>query len=276
MNKKIWLRVTTVGLLAMGMMAGQAQANLSGNHTDCSGGGTTNPDCATWSFVDKDRWGNVTAKKTFDTEIGITVQASAWNNSGTDGLLQSAYLGTYDGGLGVENINSPEHAVDNKVFADSILFTFTEGPVNLTSFNAGWAPGDSDFSVLAYTGGGAGPASLSGSSYLGLLSKGWTLIGNYNDYGTGAHDFSNTTYSSYWLIGAFNTLVGGPSNGTDAGDDYFKILSLAGCDCTKTPTAPGCGGDGSSVPEPGTLLLMGAGLLGLTRIKARRVIRNAA
>lgn len=40
------------------------------------------------------------------------------------------------------------------------------------------------------------------------------------------------------------------------------------------PVAAG-GGNGGGVPEPGTLLLMGAGLLGLTRFQVRRAIRIA-
>ena len=103
--------------------------------------------------------------------------------------------------------NSPEHAIDNNGRTDSILFSFTD-KVNLTSFAAGWVQTDSDFTVMAYT--GSGTPDLALQSYSGLLSNGWSLIGNFlAGSSTGAHDFANNTYSSYWLIGALNTCCRG-------------------------------------------------------------------
>ncbi|MBS0311677.1 MAG: PEP-CTERM sorting domain-containing protein, partial [Proteobacteria bacterium] len=263
-----------------------AQATYSSNN-NCGGGGTSNPNCDTWTFNNQ----------TSNTQGGITATASGWSNTvgSANVLLDSAYI-TLNGssGLGVRNNDcsgfanctgggsdaneglSPEHAIDNNGRTDSILFSFTD-KVNLTSFSAGWVSTDSDFSVLAYTGAG-NPATLAGQSYAGLLSNGWSLIGNFlAGSSTGAHDFANNTYSSYWLIGALNTMVGGDS--TKAGNDYFKLISLAGCTCDNAPPGtPGCstGGGGGGVPEPGTLLLMGAGLLGLTRFKVRRTMHAAA
>lgn len=191
-----------------------------------------------------------------------------------------------------------DHAIDNQGNLDSVLFNFGSTAVNLTSFKTGWEATDADYTVLAYTGTGCGincSTSISGKTYSQLLVDGWALIGNYyvNGAYVGAvtdsagnkittHDFSNynngttgqnTTLSSYWLIGALNTAVGGVQ---DSAYDYFKILSVTGCDCTTNPNLPGCGGGPpAGNPEPGTLFLMGAGLVGLVRTTRRRRVLAA-
>lgn len=289
MTTKFWQVTKVIGALVLGLgVMDAAQATYSSPpSTNCGSGGTTNPNCDTWSFNNT---------KT-NTQGGISATASGWANTvnSANVLLDSAYI-TLNGssGLGVRNndcsgysnctggtsgrdVNegsSPEHAIDNNERVDSILFSFTN-KVNLSSFNAGWVSGDSDFTVMAFTGSGD-PASLAGQSYAGLLSNGWSLIGNVlGGTSTGAHDFANSTYSSYWLIGALNTFVGGDP--TKAGNDNFKLISLAGCTCDNAPPGtPGCGGNNGGVPEPGTLMLMGAGLFGLTRINAKRVKIAAA
>jgi len=287
MTRKFWQAIRAASVMAIGLgVMNTAQATYSSNN-NCGGGGTSNPNCDTWTFNNQ----------TSNTQGGITATASGWSNTvgSANVQLDSAYI-TLNGssGLGVRNNDcsgfanctgggsdtneglSPEHAIDNNGRTDSILFSFTD-KVNLTSFSAGWVSTDSDFTVLAYTGAG-NPASLANQTYAGLLSNGWSLIGNFlAGSSTGAHDFSNNTYSSYWLIGALNTMVGGDS--TKAGNDYFKLISLAGCTCDNAPPGtPGCstGGGGGGVPEPGTLLLMGAGLLGLTRFKVRRTMSVVA
>ena len=287
MTTTLWHATKVIGALVLGLSAMDA---AHATYTNCGGGGTTpNPNCDTWTF------NNTKAS----TQGGITATASGWANTvgSANVLLDSAYI-TLNGssGLGVRNNDcsgysnctggstgrdnnegsSPEHAIDNNERVDSILFSFTE-KVNLSSFSAGWVSGDSDFSVLAFTGTGD-PAALAGQSYAGLLSNGWSLIGNIlAGTSTGAHDFANGTYSSYWLIGALNTFVGGdPSK---VGNDNFKLISLAGCTCDNAPPGtPGCGGSSNNggVPEPGTLFLMGAGLFGLTRVNAKRVKLTAA
>lgn len=291
MTGKFWQITRAASVLVIGLGAmNVAQATYSASHSsNCGGGGTNNPNCDTWTFNNK----------TSNTQGGITATASGWSNTvgSANVLLDSAYI-TLNGssGLGVRNNDcsgfanctggsygrdanegsSPEHAIDNNGRVDSILFSFTD-KVNLTSFSAGWVSTDSDFTVLAYTGAG-NPAGLASQSYANLLLNGWSLIGNVlAGSSTGAHDFANSTYSSYWLIGALNTFVGGDP--TKAGNDNFKLISLAGCTCDNAPPGtPGCStnGGGGGVPEPGTLLLMGAGLLGLTRLNIRRTLRVAA
>jgi hypothetical protein len=208
-----------------------------------------------------------------DTIGSVTATATAWANTangseGSNTVLASAYLKSWDGGLGVkhndsEYTGSPQHAMDNDGRKESILFSFAGDKVNLTSSYFGWIANDSDFSVYAYTGAGAG--SVSGLTYGNLTSNGWTLVGHYNEVSqSSTKSFANTIFSSYWLIGAYN---GGGADGTS---DYFKLKTVSGLTCADNPGGQGCGGGSSQVPEPGTLLLVSMGLLGLTRMSRRR------
>ena len=291
-------KIALAGCVALGLSASGA-ALATGSH-DCGDGGTSNPDCYSWKFngtsdnygtSTKELW-NSASKDSTPTAIDAT--ATAWSDSGSAGALQSAYIGGYGGsGMGVTNQNeigagSPNHAIDNNGMVDSMLFSFGEA-VNIDSMQVGWVSTDSDYTVMAYTGSDL-PANLAGQTYSQLLGNGWSLVGtgasyyggagHYNGgtgYGTGSEgtrNFANDIFSSYWLIGALNAQLG--ANDNKDGNDYFKILALAGCDCTKTPDAVGCRETTDEVPEPGTLLLLGAGLYGLSRFNARRPLRFAA
>lgn len=213
---------------------------------------------------------------------GLSATAAAFSAANNTTATMTATTAYYGGGLGVtssgESSGSPQHAIDNDGQIETIMISFSDGvggitsadKVNLTGANFGWVyAGDSDFSVYAYTGNAAAPSPL-GLTYSNLTSNSWTLIGHYNSGGAGNKTFANTVYSSHWLIGALNGLV--TDSRRDTGDDYFKLASVSGNKCPTTGTIPaGCNGGGTpGVPEPGTLLLMGAGLLGLTRMSCRK------
>ncbi|MBW8370447.1 MAG: PEP-CTERM sorting domain-containing protein [Thiobacillus sp.] len=236
---------------------------------------------ATWTFTGSSLEQPAGYGAAQDTVGGVTATATAWANTangsgGSNTVLASAYLTPQgNSGLGTrhadnESTSSPQHAVDNYERKESILFSFTGDKVNLTSSYFGWIANDSDFSVYAYTGAGAG--SVSGLTYGSLTSNGWTLVGHYNEASQSNNngdnkDFANNIFSSYWLIGAYN----GAS--ADSKSDYFKLKTVSGLTCADNPGGQGCGGGGSQVPEPGTLLLLGIGLLGLTRVTGRRSVR---
>ena len=290
MNKNL-KNIAVAGCLMAGMvMSGSVLATRSHSH-DCGDGGGSNPDCYAWKFngtsdnpstwKTKELWTSATKDS---TPSAIDATATAWSNSGGANALQSAYIGGYGSyGMGVTNTGevgggSPNHAVDNSGYVDSVLFSFEEA-VNIDSMQVGWVSGDSDFTVMAYT--GSDSPALAGKTYSQLLSSGWALVGaGSNNYGedddaghysggndSGTRNFANDLFSSYWLIGALNANLG--ANDDKVGNDYFKILALAGCDCTTNPGAEGCRVTTNETPEPGTLLLVGAGLFGLTRITRR-------
>ena len=185
-------------------------------------------------------------------------------------------------GLGVVSVNedatSPTHTADNQNGTDLILLNFGTA-VNITSLTLGYWASDADITLLAYT--GAGTPSITGQTLSSTSSlnaaNGWTSIKNYgtvatttatNTSGTGADITYNTTdtttYSSWWLVSAYNSGYGGGA--MDAINDFVKLLSVAAN--VKTTT--------SKVPEPGSLALMGAGLLGILGTSRRRKAATAA
>jgi len=231
---------------------------------------------------------------------GGNVKVSAWSNTknsstSSSAYIESAYLGTYSGGLGVTNRDGgtagdskegtiantsvPGHTMDNNSRYDSMLFDFGAGTsAQLKSVTVGWWYNDSDIMVLAYTGTGTPTFTSANQGYSNLLSSGWSMVksgassaqANYlNAAGGAAAQSSNAAgyvplavndlniSARYWLIGALNTIVQAlPAGTTDTNKDYVKIAAMS--------VSYG------KVPEPSSMVLAGSALAGVLAFRRRK------
>ncbi|WP_432459816.1 MULTISPECIES: exosortase-dependent surface protein XDP1 [unclassified Agarivorans] len=206
---------------------------------------------------------------------GLSVQG--WSDTGTrreDETLANTRL-SYSDYWGLmsknqdERSGSPSHAIDS--FGndhDMVLLSFDQS-VNLSGFTLGWAYEDygysssssADVSVLAYS--GSDTPVLYGQTWDDLAGLGWTTEAEVADADEFAYQAIDSSASSkYWLIGAYNPIFG--SFGWSDNNDAFK---LAGAKATpgEDPLQPA-----TSVPEPGTVMLLAMGLFGLALRKNKR------
>lgn len=241
---------------------------------------------STWVFGDNNPVSECTAGEVTSGACGATIsdpgapslKGFAVSSTASGPAFANATLTSYSGGLGVQangtisDSGSPQHSTDNSGYTDAIVLGFTGYTFDLDSVKIGWKYTDADISVFRYTGAEAAPTPVGTNIVVSALkADGWELVGNYADLSTTTAKNVNSTSktSSWWLISAYNTAYGAApagdqaTSGLQGGNDYFKVLSIAGTATKVTPPPQG-------VPEPGSIALLGLGLVGMVAARRRK------
>lgn len=256
---------------------------------------------STWVFGDNNPVSECTAGEVTSGACGATIsdpgapnlKGFAVSSTASGPAFANATLTSYSGGLGVQangtisDSGSPQHSIDNSGYTDAIVLGFTGYTFDLDAIKIGWkgnstggsTGADADISVFRYTGAEAAPTPVGTNIVVSALNAdGWELVGNYADLSTtNARNVNSTSKtSSWWLISAYNAAYGtapvaadqgtvttNTVTGLQGGNDYFKVLSIAGTATKVTPPPQG-------VPEPGSIALLGLALIGMVAVRRRK------
>ncbi len=276
----------TLGLVLGLSLAFSAHAVDSWTYTGVSGG----------AGVDSASGGATTLVTTgaYATNNGNNGLTGNWatNTSGNPSAALQWYAG---GGLGMgtDGTGSPNHSIDNNGgYTEGVLLNFGVSTI-LTGIDLGFVSGDADISVFRYVGTTPPTLSGTGTTLTSMGNAGWQLVGNYANLTqdntspfaynliNGATDSqagsgvtptpgAGSVGSSWWLITAYNTNFGSGTN-LQQGDDYFKLMAVAGSACTGSDTKCGT----SRVAEPTSLALASLALFGVVYSRRQTFSRKS-
>lgn len=209
---------------AMGLSA-SITLGTGDNNLTVDAGLVGDPVCVTYDFSGRSYTNGTDGNSRTYEMSGVSVTATAWSRQQDNGNWAKAYLGAYDGGLGVTDSSEGSgsynrHTVDNRGGRDNyVVFQFSQDVI-VDWAKLGYVVNDSDISVWIGSSGASVPITNVDSAFLNSMTSfenNWTS--------SGSPRWAN--FNSDEVSG--NVLIIAASIADRTPDDEFKIEKLKIC-----------------------------------------------